>query len=130
MNHTEIQVDGDTLGSTKKVSNGEHLTVPIIYQFRMTDYKNYIFGDPSLDSTSLIVKNTKFANIIGIDIWTEANAIKPKQYDIVVYSTYDAIVDTNTNKMKTSTQSLVNASTEIATKLGQAIKKSINPNIK
>lgn len=130
VNHTEIQVDGDTLGSTKKVSNGEHLTVPIIYQFRMTDYKNNIFGDPSLDSTSLTVKNTKFANIIGIDIWTEANAIKPKQYDIVVYSTYDAIVDTNTNKMKTSTQSLVNASTEIATKLDQAIKKSINPNIK
>ena len=36
-----------------------------------------------------IVKNTKYANIIGIDIWLNTLGDTPKQYDIVVYSTYN-----------------------------------------
>lgn len=120
VNHSEIQVDGDTLDSTKSLKGNESLRVPIIYQFRMTDAKGDIFGDGSIgtNEASTIVKNTKYANIIGIDIWTDRNALKPKQYDIIVYSTYGSTLDTNTNRTKTSsTQTLVSTVNNVATRI-------------
>lgn len=120
VNHSEIQVDGDTLDSTKSIKGNESLRVPIIYQFRMTDANGDIFGNRSIgtNEASTIVKNTKYANIIGIDIWTDRNALKPKQYDIIVYSTYGSTLDTNTNKTKTSsTQTLVSTVNTIATRI-------------
>lgn len=120
VNHSEIQVDGDTLDSTKSIKGNESLRVPIIYQFRMTDAKGDIFGDGSIgtNETKAIVKNTKYANIIGIDIWTDRNALKPKQYDIIVYSTYGSTLDTNTNRTKTSsTQTLVSTVNNVATRI-------------
>ena len=135
INHQEIQVDGDTIDSNKKLKAGESLKVPIIYQFRMTDYSSpdnaedetmgSIFGDPGLSEGSRTVKNTKFANIIGIDIWTDRNALKPKQYDIIVYSTYNSTVETNTNRTKTSsTQTLISVGNEIVSKLDALAKDS------
>ena len=122
INHSDIQVDGDTLDSRKTIKSGESLRVPIIYQYRMTDYntdgKGNIFGKFPSGTNNLEIKNTKFANIIGIDIWTNRNALKPKQYDIIVYSTYGSVIDTNINKRKiSSTQSLVNVGNEIVKKL-------------
>ena len=120
VNHSEIQVDGDTLDSTKSIKGNESLRVPIIYQFRMTDANGHIFGDRLIgdDETKAIVKNTKYANIIGIDIWTDRNALKPKQYDIIVYSTYGSTLDTNTNRTKTSsTQTLVSTVNNVATRI-------------
>ena len=120
VNHSEIQVDGDTLDSTKSLKSNESLRVPIIYQFRMTDANGDIFGNRSIgtNEASAIVKNTKYANIIGIDIWTDRNALKPKQYDIIVYSTYGSTLDTNINKTKTSsTQTLVSNVNNIATRI-------------
>lgn len=118
VNHTEIQVDGDTIDSNKRVKNGETLRVPIIYQFRMTDKNGDPFGESNLKVTSAKVKNTKFANIIGIDVWTDRNALTPKQYDIIIYSTYGGTIDTNISKTKTtSTQSLVNVGGQIVKKL-------------
>jgi hypothetical protein len=119
VNHSEIQVDGDTIESSKKLKSGESLRVPIIYQYRMTDSTGKIFGkyNQNTNASRSIIKNTKFANIIGIDIWTNRNSLKPKQYDIVVYSTYSTTIDTNTNRTKTSsTQSLVNIGNEIVKK--------------
>lgn len=124
VNHNEIQVEGDTLNSTKSVKSGESLRVPIIYQFRMKDYNNNIFGksgDNKLIESSSEVKNAKFANIIGIDIWTGTNDLKPKQYDIIVYSTYGSVVDTNTSKTKTSTQTLTSTSINIVNKLDRLV---------
>lgn len=124
VNHGEIQVDGDTMESSKKLKSGETLKVPIIYQFRMTDYDGKIFGKYSSENNS-DVKNAKFANIIGIDIWTDRNAIKPKQYDIVVYSTYGSIIETNTNRTKTSsTQTLINVGNNIVQKLDDLARDS------
>ena len=123
VNHKEIQVDGDTLDAHKKIKGTESLRVPIIYQFRMTDATGAIFGKERYVETTAEVKNTKFANIIGVDIWTDRNALKPKQYDIIVYSTYGSTVDTNTNRAKTSsTQSLINVGTDIANKLSDLAK--------
>ena len=121
INHSEIQVDGDTIDSGTYLDANESIRVPIIYQFRMTDYKDQfnIFGKYSSPSNS-VVKNAKFANIIGIDIWTDRNAIKPKQYDIVVYSTYSSTVETNISRSKVaSTQTLVNAVNHIGSTIGQ-----------
>jgi hypothetical protein len=55
----------------------------------MEDYNGNIFGHSGYRSTDAIVKNTKYANIIGIDIWLNTLSDVPKQYDIVVYSTYN-----------------------------------------
>ena len=92
-NHSEIQVSGDTNKSHKLIKSNESLKVPIVYQYRMQDYNGHIFGDSRLKSTDAIVKNTKYANIIGIDIWLNTLSDTPKQYDIIIYSTYSR--DTN-----------------------------------
>ena len=89
LNHSEIQVNGDTNRSHALIKNNESLRVPIIYQYRMEDYKGRIFGNDNYTDSTAIVKNTKFANIIGIDIWLNTLSDTPKQYDIVVYSTYN-----------------------------------------
>ena len=88
-NHSEIQVNGDTNKSNIFIKSNEQLMVPITYQYRMEDYNGNIFGNSGYKSTDPIVKNTKFANIIGIDIWMNTLSDTPKQYDIVVYSTYN-----------------------------------------
>lgn len=125
VNHNEIQVDGDTLDSSKSLSAGETLKVPIIYQFRMTDYNGYIFGNKKLKESSTIVKNTKYANIIGIDIWTDRNALKPKQYDIIIYSTYGGTIETNTNRTRlSSTQTLINVGGDISKNLGRLVREN------
>jgi hypothetical protein len=87
-NHSDIQVNGDTARSHALIKSNESLKVPIIYQYRMEDYNENIFGNSKLNPTDSIVKNTKYANIIGIDIWLNTLSDTPKQYDIVVYSTY------------------------------------------
>lgn len=89
LNHSEIQVNGDTNKSNVYIKPNEALRVPIIYQYRMEDYNGNIFGEAGYRSTDAIVKNTKYANIIGIDIWLNTLSDTPKQYDIVVYSTYN-----------------------------------------
>ena len=89
----------------------------------MKDYNGYIFGknDAKFKASDLEVKNAKFANIIGIDIWAGSNDLKPKQYDIIVYSTYGSTVDTNTSRRKTSTQVLTNTGTRIVNKLNSLV---------
>ena len=104
LNHSEIQVNGDTNRSHALIKANESLKVPIIYQYRMEDYNGSIFGDSRFKSTDATVKNTKYANIIGIDIWLNTLSDTPKQYDIIVYSTYNKdntiAVGTLTNKLK------------------------------
>lgn len=89
LNHSVVQVNGDTNRSHQLIKSNESLRVPIIYQYRMEDYNGFIFGNKGFRSTDSIVKNTKYANIIGIDIWLDTLSDTPKQYDIVVYSTYN-----------------------------------------
>lgn len=105
----DLQVPGDNDRSNVVVTNNESIRVPIIYQYRMTDYNGNIFGDAQNMSTDSVVLNAKYANIIGIDIWVDTNSEKPHQYDIVVYSTYGNTVKTDSGDKKTSTQKLVDA---------------------
>lgn len=131
INHEQIQVEGDTANSSAVINSGESIRVPIVYQYRMTDYSGNIFGVQGLKATDDRVKNTKFANIIGIDIWTDTSSEEPKQYDIIVYSTYgnSSIVDV-TNTVNTSTQSLVNASKNVTTRLSELISQSKSTSVK
>ena len=68
----------------------------------MEDYEGNIFGNTGFKSTDTIVNNTKYANIIGVDIWLNTLSDTPKQYDIVVYSTYnkDSSISILTNKIQ------------------------------
>jgi hypothetical protein len=101
--HSEIQVEGDTNRSSAFIKSNESLRVPIIYQYRMEDYNGNIFGNKNYKSTNAIVKNTKYANIIGIDVWLNTLSDTPKQYDIIVYSTYNK---DNTRAIGTITKKL------------------------
>ena len=104
LNHSEIQVNSDTNKAHALIKANESLKIPIIYQYRMEDYNGSIFGDTRYRSTDATVKNTKYANIIGIDIWLNTLSDTPKQYDIIVYSTYNKdntiAVGTVMNKLK------------------------------
>lgn len=125
INHEQIQVEGDTANSSAVINANESIRVPIVYQYRMTDFSGNIFGIQGLKATDDRVKNTKFANIIGIDIWTDVSSEEPKQYDIIVYSTYgsNAIVDV-ANTVNTSTQSLANAAQNVSTQLANLANQS------
>lgn len=96
LNHTNIQVGGDTNKSNILIKANESIRVPIIYQYRMEDYNGKIFGITGYRSSDAIVKNTKYANIIGIDIWLNTLSDTPKQYDIIIYSTYNKDISTST----------------------------------
>ena len=84
-NHTAIQVEGDSINSS--ISTTTSIRVPLVYQFRMTDGTGKIFGDTT-NPTDRKVQDTIYANIIGLDIWTNTNTDSPNQYDIIVWSSY------------------------------------------
>lgn len=124
VNHKDIQVDGDSINSSRIISASTSLRVPIIYQYRMVDKAGNIFGETGSKTTDSNVRNTKFANIIGLDIWTDRNALAPKQYDIVVYSTYGNVIDTNTSRTKTSTQTLIDAGKDVVVNIQKLVNDS------
>ena len=125
ISHNSIQVNGDGDESSVFVDSMDNtIRVPIVYQYRMTDYNGDVFGDGNLDKSSTIVKNTKYANIIGLDIWTADDYDKPKQFDIIVYSTYTSGITTETSKTSTSTQTLVDAVNRLANNQSSLLGKS------
>lgn len=120
-NHKSIQVDGDNNLSSATVNQSASIKIPIVYQYRMTDYEGHIFGNIMLKDYDNDVKNAKYANIIGIDIWSDVLSDRPKQYDIIVYSTYSGLSNNDTGNVKTSTQQIVDALTNITVN-GQNLK--------
>lgn len=131
INHSDIQVDGDTQESKKFVDSEKAIRVPIMYQYRMTDYDGNIFGNPDYDSTSEEVKKAKYANIIGLDIWTTNDWGKPSQFDIVVYSTYGNTTQVDISNTNNSTQLLLDEMKHISINASNLMKVSqtLTPNI-
>ena len=124
ISHSSIQVNGDADDSSVYVDSIDNtIRVPIVYQYRMTDYTGKIFGDIE-DKSSSVVKNTKYANIIGLDIWTADDYDKPKQFDLIVYSTYTSGINTETSKTSTSTQTLVDAVNRLANNQSSLLGKA------
>ncbi len=70
-----LRVDGDTIYSTKIIKPKTTLQIPIVFQFRMTDY----YGDTSVSTTSLIgriggvanLRNISYSKTIGFDFYTK-----------------------------------------------------------
>ena len=88
--HVNIQVDGDATTSFKPIQFGSQnaLTVPLVYQYRMTDYYgegNTGLGNIAGDSTGATT-NVTYAKRIGFDIYP--NNLDVYQYDIEVFAKY------------------------------------------
>jgi len=92
-NHLNLQVEGDSIQSTKTINfgNANSINIPIVFQYRMTDY--YGAGDGSSggqgniggDSTGATV-NLTYAKAIGFDIYPDINTLY--QYDIEIFAKY------------------------------------------
>lgn len=91
--HVNIQVDGDATTSFKPIQFGSTnaLTVPLIFQYRMTDYfgagsgTQGGLGSIGGDTTGAIT-NITYAKRIGFDIYPNSDAVY--QYDIEVFAKY------------------------------------------
>lgn len=88
--HVNIQVDGDATTSFKPIQFGsqDSLTVPLVYQYRMTDYfgeGNTGQGNIGGDSTGATT-NITYAKRIGFDIYP--NNMDVYQYDIEIFAKY------------------------------------------
>jgi hypothetical protein len=89
--HENIQVDGNSLQSTKNVVFGQQnsISVPLVFQYRMTDYFGVTsgsgLGNIAGDSTGSTV-NLTYAKTIGFDLFPDnSDAV---QFDIEVSAKY------------------------------------------
>lgn len=93
-NHNQIQVDGDSRNSSLVVSGNGVISIPLTFQYRMTDYygegsegTGRIMGDPNISTVSKTNLNNIYqANRIGFDIWNNKN--EPVSFDLEIYATY------------------------------------------
>jgi hypothetical protein len=92
--HENIQVSGDATLSTKPIKFGSNnsLNVPLIFQYRMTDYFGQGSGSTgggrgniAGDDTGATV-NVTYAKRLGFDIFKTVNDVY--QYDIEIFATY------------------------------------------
>jgi hypothetical protein len=91
--HEMIQVDGDSVLSSKVIQFGSQnsINIPMVFQYRMTDYfgtgsgSTGGLGNIAGDSTGAIT-NLTYAKKIGFDIWPNADNVY--QYDIEVFAKY------------------------------------------
>ena len=91
--HETIQVTGDSTQSSKIIQNGNQnsLNIPIVFQYRMTDYygtgpgSSGGLGNIAGDVTGATT-NLTYAKKIGFDIFP--NSANPYQYDIEVFAKY------------------------------------------
>lgn len=91
--HVNIQVDGDATTSFKPIQFGSTnaLTVPLVFQYRMTDYWGVgsgtqgSLGNIGGDNNGAIT-NLTYAKRIGFDIYP--NSVSVYQYDIEVFAKY------------------------------------------
>ena len=92
--HEGLQVEGDSVQSTKPIPFGTEnsLNIPLIFQYRMTDYFGQGSGSTGGgkgnvggDDTGATV-NITYAKRLGFDIYTTINDVF--QFDIEVFATY------------------------------------------
>lgn len=104
--HTNIQVDGDSKMSSKVISGGAVISIPLTFQYRMTDYwgegnigNGHILGDAGISTVNKTsISNIQMANRIGIDIWHGKD--NPVSFDIEIYATYgDSSSNINPNSL-------------------------------
>jgi len=90
-NHLNIQVDGDSIQSYETIAFGQQnaITIPLVFQYRMTDYFGVTsgsgLGNIAGDSSGNTV-NLTFAKTIGIDIYPNNSDVV--QFDIEISAKY------------------------------------------
>lgn len=92
--HNEIQVEGDSRTSAKVISGGAQISIPLTFQYRMTDYwgsgetgTGRVLGKANLSTVNKTQLNgIYFSNRVGIDIWNTKD--NPVSFDIEIYATY------------------------------------------
>lgn len=92
--HTDIQVEGDSRTSSKVIVGGAQISIPLTFQYRMTDYwgsgengTGRILGAAALSTANKANLNGICqANRVGIDIWNTKD--NPTSFDIEIYATY------------------------------------------
>lgn len=92
--HNEIQVEGDSRNSSKVITGGAQISIPLTFQYRMTDYwgtgesgTGRVLGKAELSTTNKINLNGIYqSNRVGIDIWNSKD--KSVSFDIEIYATY------------------------------------------
>lgn len=142
-NHTSIQVEGDSKMSSKVVTGGSVISIPLTFQYRMTDYwgegnmgGGRILGDANISTVNKTsLSNIQMANRIGIDIWESKDT--PVSFDIEIYATYgdsssninpDSLIQYNAATMTTAvngskaTKNLVKGVSEISPVVPQTHK--------
>ncbi len=93
-NHAAIQVDGDARTSSKVITGGAMISIPITFQYRMTDYwgagesgNGRILGDSSVSTQNKTnINNISMANRVGVDIKNSKDGVV--SFDIEIYATY------------------------------------------
>jgi len=91
--HSNIQVDGDSIQSATIVGFGQQnsINIPMVFQYRMTDYfgtgsgNSGGFGNIAGDSTGSTA-NVTYAKRIGFDIFPDNQDVY--QYDVEVFAKY------------------------------------------
>lgn len=92
--HNDIQVDGDSRNSSKVIVGGAQISIPLTFQYRMTDYwgtgesgTGRVLGTAEYSTANKTSLNAIYqANRVGIDIWNTKN--DPTSFDIEIYATY------------------------------------------
>jgi len=91
--HEAVQVDGDSVQSSKIVQFGSSnsINIPLVFQYRMTDYFGTGtgsaggIGNIAGDSTGATT-NLTYAKKVGFDVYPNGN--EPYQFDIEIFAKY------------------------------------------
>lgn len=92
--HSEIQVEGDSKTSSKVITGESQISIPLTFQYRMTDYwgagetgTGRILGKLNLSAVNKTSLNGIYlANRVGIDIWNTKDTAT--SFDVEIYATY------------------------------------------
>jgi len=85
-----IRVEGDTINAKRSIEPGASIQIPIVFQFRMTDY----FGEGATGLGNIggdytqATENLSYVKALGFDLYTEDN--RKYSYDIEFQSIYKA----------------------------------------
>ena len=124
--HVTIQVSGDSIQSIKSIAfgNANSISIPIVFQYRMTDYYGVGTGSSGglgniAGDTTGATTNVTYTKRIGLDIYTAANDVY--QFDLEFFAKYKSDnLNINVFPSATVSQSLGD--------LGQVVQQ-LNPTI-
>ena len=110
-----MQVNGDSYNSSAVVAGESTISIPLVFQARMTDYYGVADSDTGRlmgDATISSGDSLRIANRLGFDIGVGKNSVK--SFDIEIYATYmdSGVVSPNT-RLSTNAVATASASTAV-----------------